>query len=212
MDIVILSNALDDSFKAMTQTAIDTALENRGGNDVKIIVMERQPKVSYKNVKTVNYTIPFNYNAVANLGVRMGRGEYILIASNDVVFYPNFLDELLKVKAPVMSPKCPMDGRQKDIMQNTEGYTVGKYFCGWCFCIRRDVFDSIGGMDEDFGFWYADNATVEQLKAVGVTPLLVVNSFVEHLGSRTLRTMPREEQDEITVAQADRFFAKYPLL
>lgn len=209
LDLVILSNAKDDSFKTLTEQTIKTALENSKGYKINIIVMEQNKDVSYENVNTHHYDYEFNYNKVANDGVRKGNAIYVMIANNDLIFKENWLLELFKTNELVVSPKCPKDPRQVEFKENTRGYDVAKHFSGWCFMLRRSIWEQIGGFDEDFGFWFADNATVKQLKEKGYTPTLAVNSLVEHLGSKTLNTLSLSERKEKTIGQKDKYNLKY---
>lgn len=209
VDLIILSNAKDEEFRQMTQNTIDTALENSKEYKLNIIVMEQNIEVSYIDTKTIHYDIDFNYNKLANLGAQSGTAPYIMIANNDLLFKQNWLLELFKTEYGVVSPKCPKDIRQKDFTENTTGYETAKHFSGWCFMIKRSIWEQIGGFDEDFSFWFADNAVVKQLEAINYPPMVVPSSLVEHLGSKTLNTLGRNEKHEKTYAQAEKFNAKY---
>jgi GT2 family glycosyltransferase len=145
------------------------------------------------------------------MGARIGSSPYIMIANNDLIFRKGWLFELLKTNEPVTSPKCPIDPRQKDVTENSKGHEIIKNFSGWCFMVKRYVWEQINGFDEDFGFWYADNAVIEQFKKEGYSPMLVVNSLVEHLGSQTLKTIPEVERRKITYDQREIFTNKYNL-
>lgn len=209
LDIVILSNAKDNYFKGLTEQAIKTALETTPEYKLNIIVMEQNKDITYPNVQTVHYDYEFNYNKVANHGARLGNSPYIMIANNDLIFKKDWLFHLLKANHPVVSPKCPIDHRQTQFTENTLGNEIGQHFSGWCFMVTRTVFEQINGFDEDFGFWYADNATVKQLNEQGYTPMLVPQSLVEHLGSQTLKTLPENEKHEKTHGQTNKFLNKY---
>jgi len=207
MDLIIISNAIEDRFRSLTQNAIDSALETTKGHNVRIIVVEQQP-INY-NVETIHYDFEFNYNKVANLGANKGTNKYITISNNDVIFKQGWIEALLKANLPVMSPVCPLNPRQRDLKHDVEGNDIALHFSGWCFTIQRDIFNKINGFDEDFGFWYADNATVKQLNKIGITPTLIVDSKVEHVGSQTLKTLSKDEQYDKTQGQSRKFKMKY---
>lgn len=209
LDLVFLSNAKNKSFELMTQKAIDTALHNSKGYKINIIVMEQNNNVNYSDATTLHYDGEFNYNAIANLGISEGDSPYVMVANNDLIFKDNWLFNLLRVNHPVVSPKCPKDLRQKEFTVNTTGYKVAKHFSGWCFMMKRNVWEDIGGLDEDFSFWCADNATVKQLEAKGYTPMLVVDALVEHLGSQTLKTFDDKTKKEMTHDQVKKYNSKY---
>lgn len=209
LDLVILSSAREPKFKKMTEDAIRTALETSKEYKINIIVMEQNDSVNYEGVTTTHYDGEFNYNAVANLGISDGTSPYIMVANNDVIFKENWLFNLLRANHPVVSPKCPRDGRQRGFTLNTTGYEVGRHFSGWCFMMKRHVWEEIGGLDEDFGFWFADNATVKQLEAIGYIPMIVPGALVEHLGSQTLKTLPRDVKLDYTLNQTKKYNTKY---
>lgn len=209
LDLIILSNAKTEQFGQMTQNCIDSALEHSQGYQINIIVMEQNPLAVYSNASTKHYTGEFNYNKLANDGAKSGDAPYIMIANNDLLFKQNWLLELFKAEHGVVSPKCPNDSRQSDFTENTTGYEVAKHFSGWCFMIKRSIWEQIEGFDEDFSFWFADNAVVKQLEGIGMPPMIVPSSLVEHLGSKTLNTLPRNEKHEKTYGQAEKFNAKY---
>ena len=209
MDIIIISNAKEERFRSMTQNAIDSAIETTKNHNVRIIVVEQQ-NIDY-NVETIHYDFEFNYNKVANLGANKGTNKYITISNNDVIFKKGWIEALLKANLPLMSPVCPLNPRQKDLKHDVEGNDIALHFSGWCFTISREIFNKINGLDEDFGFWYADDATVKQLNKIGIIPTLIVDSKVEHLGSQTLKTLSNDEQYEKTQGQSRKFKRKYLL-
>ena len=75
--------------------------------------------------------------------------------------------------------------------------------------IKKSTWEKIHGFDEDFSFWCADNAVIEQLKKINVKPVLSYDSVVVHLGSQTLNTLSKKEYDELTKVQVRKFNAKY---
>lgn len=207
-DVIILSNAKTPALKEMTQRTIHTLLYSEKAGTFNIIVVE-QAGVTYARTQTIHMPGEFNYNRFANLGVVQGKAPFVCIANNDLIFMRGWFSEMLRHKLLVMSPKNPGDRRQANIRVTECGYDVGRHFSGWCFVMQRRIWEQIGGLDEDFPFWCADNATVEQLKAINITPALVPNSHVQHLASETLKTLSQSEQDEKTIVQARKFNHKY---
>lgn len=207
IDIVILSNAINTRYKLMTQQAIDTAFATCGNNPINVIVVEQQPGVVYGKVKTIHLDCEFNYNKFANIGASHGNSKYIMISNNDVIFKQGWLDALLTNGGELMGTRCPNDIRQRDLRSDEIGDKIGRNISGWCFVISRELWLKIGGLDEDFGFYCADNATVEQCREYGVLPIVVYNSIVQHLGSQTLKTV--RNQDDLTWKYVDLFNKKY---
>lgn len=209
VDIVILSNASTSRGKHLTQQAIDTAFKTCGNNPINVIVIEQSPNITYLRTKTIHLSGEFNYNKFANIGASHGNAQYIMISNNDVIFQNGWLDYLLEAGHALVSPHEPRDIRQQDIKENTIGYITGKHFSGWCFMITRKLWLDIGGFDEDFGFWYADDSVIQQCIAKNVYPMIVKKSIVNHLGSQTFKSLTREVKDNYTWGLTERFNTKY---
>lgn len=208
VDVVFLSKADNVDAQLMTQRAIDSCIRGANGLPVNCIVIEGGIG-EYHNAEVVYTREPFNYNAFGNMGARMGKAEWIMLANNDLVFHDGWLHKLIAADAEVVSPHEPNDIRQEDIIENTQGYVCGKHFSGWCFMISRSLWDEIGGFDEDFTFWCADDAVIEQVKAKGIKPMVVKDSIVEHLGSITLKQQPDEVQNDLKWRNIYVFNTKY---
>jgi len=204
IDIVILSNANSKELKSITDKCIYTV--KHFTPNCNIIVIEQCLTAKY-NETTIYKSEPFNYNKFANIGAKHGVNDYICIANNDLIFTANWFDELLKIDKPVLSPRCPDDKRQQNIIGFEKGTQVGRHLSGWCFVIKRTLWEEIGGFDEDFSFWCADNSFVEQLIKIGIEPVVVEKSIVYHLGSKTLKTV--NNRDELTRQQVIKFNKKY---
>jgi GT2 family glycosyltransferase len=138
----------------------------------------------------------------------MGSADWIVVANIDLIFYDGWLHQLLAADHPVVSPKCPNDQRQAAVVENTVGDRTAVHFSGWCFMLRRELWEKIGGFDECVAFWFSDDVVVEQVKAVGVQPMLVPAAEVEHLQSVTLKQSPLVEGD-LTWGQLAAYEAKY---
>lgn len=194
-DVVILSKADSVDQQLMTQRAIDTCIQGANGLPVNIIVVEGGMG-EYRNAEVMYSREAFNYNGFGNMGARVGKAEWIMLANNDLVFHDGWLHKLIAADNDVVSPYEPNDPRQSDIIENTQGYQCGKHFSGWCFMIRRSTWDAIGGFDTDVDFWCSDDAVIEQVKAIGIKPMIVKDAVVEHLGSETMKAQSDEWQDD----------------
>lgn len=209
LDVVILSNAKTLELARITANCIDSLLASN--IELNIFVLEQNQGIDWSeghdNIRNIYLDIPFNYNQFANIGAKHGKSKWICIANNDLIFHPNWFDEILKDDYPICSPRCPDDKRQQDITKNEIGEQVGRHLSGWCFVIKRSLWEEIGGFDEDFSFWCADNSLMEQLLAINVLPKVYKDSIVNHLGSKTLVTM--DNREELTRDQVKKFNKKY---
>ncbi len=179
----------------MTQKAIDSCIQGANGLPVNIIVIEGGVG-DYHDAEVVYTREQFNYNGFGNMGAKMGKAEWIMLANNDLVFRDGWLHNLIAGGCEVVSPHEPNDTRQRDIIENTQGYVCGKHFSGWCFMIKRSLWQKIGGFDTDVDFWCSDDVVIEQVKAAGVKPMVVKDSIVEHLGSVTFKQQTEDVQTD----------------
>lgn len=209
VDVVMLSNATTNTLARMTQKAIDSCIAGANSLPINVIVLEQQ-ECEYRNATTIHAPGEFHYNQFANRGIRYGSAPWVMVANNDLTFQDGWLHHLLAAGHPVVSPKCPNDVRQRHIFKNTTGRNNAEHFSGWCFMMTRELWEKIGGLDPDFGFWCADDATIEQVVAQGIEPMLVPQALVQHRGSVTLKTLHKpQEMNDLTWAMVDKFNRKY---
>lgn len=199
VDLVMMSKAATPELAAMTQHAIVSAKYGALPHIVDVVVVE-QTEHRYTNAQTIYAPGPFNYNASANRGAKEGHAPWICFANNDLVFADGWLQPLLAANNPVVSPISPTYHRQQYVLANESGWEVGRHLSGWCYMMARWLWHRIGGLDETYPFWCADNAVMHQLRAAGVKPVLVPTAVVRHDVSSTLRTESVETQDDLTWA------------
>ncbi|MES2240446.1 MAG: glycosyltransferase family 2 protein [Bacteroidota bacterium] len=209
VDVVIISDGKTRQMQLITQNAINTCISGAKGIKVNVIVVESSKVATYRNASVLYPDFEFNYNAYGNFGIKHGTAHYAMLANNDLLFKPNWLNELIKANHPLVSPKEPRDSRQRDIRVNTIGDKTGRHLSGWCFMIERSLWEKIGGFDEDVNFYCSDDVVIEQCKAFDVLPMLVVNSIVQHLVSTTLKTVSTTDRTELTDNQVRIFNKKY---
>lgn len=209
VDVVMLSKAVDKQTIQMTQKAIDSCYYGSNGLPINIIVIENGSPIRYARATTLYKPEAFNYNAFANTAAGLGKAEWIMVANNDLEFTDGWLHNLLQAKNDVVSPHEPSDPRQKGIIANVSGFQCGKHLSGWCFMIKRQLWEDIGKFDTDVSFWCSDDVVIEQVKAKGVTPMLVKDAIVKHLPSTTLNREPRGKQADMKWRNVYIFNKKY---
>lgn len=209
VDVVMLSKARDRQGMVMTQQAVDSCFYGSNGLPVNITVVEGGLSYRYQHANTIFKRDRFNYNQFANIGASLGKAEWIMIANNDLTFHDGWLHNLIAAGNDVVSPHEPNDPRQRHILKNELGDVCGTHFSGWCFMIKRELWEKIGKFDEDVTFWCSDDVVIEQVKAAGVMPMIVKDSIVDHNVSQTLRTASSAEQDQLKWANVYIFNKKY---
>lgn len=188
VDVIVLSNAKTHGLRRMTQQTINTCRSGANGLPVRVFVLEGRRGIKYQGAKVLPSVEPFHYNKAANLGARAGDAPWIMIANNDLQFENGWLHELLAAGWPIVSPHNPGDPRQANLEANETGDVTGRHLSGWCFMIKRDMWEDIGGFDEQVRFWCSDDVVVQQCLKLGTHPMVVPTARVRHLGSATLKS------------------------
>lgn len=211
VDVIVLSKAATEDLRVMTQQTVDTCIAGANSLPVNVTVLEQATDrhgvvMKYQHATTVHMPGGFHYNAFANHGARLGSADWIMIANNDLIFHDGWLHALLAANHLAVSPRCPK--AHPEVIENRVGDRTGQDFAGWCFMIRRSLWELIGGFDECVDFWCSDDVVIQQLKAVNVLPMLVADAAVEHLRSVTLQQTD-DPAGDLTWKQIDIFNRHY---
>jgi len=202
IDVIIISEAITPALHRMTQQAIDSAHQCTQA-PVSVIVVERTQHL-YRNAVILHDEQPFNYNRLVNLAIRNASTSHdIVVANNDVEFLKGSIPIMAQSRPLVVSPVDPSGPVSVDGIEF--GTQVARHFMGWCFLIRRKIWDYLGGFNEIYPFWCADNVVVDQLKSIGVTPAICGDAKVYHHVSATLNLRSFEEQNELTQVALKRY-------
>lgn len=173
-----------------------------------------------EQIRVLRYPHEFNFSAINNFAASAARGEFLVLLNNDTAIVDgNWLDELLnhgrrpevgivgaKLHYPdgkiqhagvVLGMNGPADHPFIGAAQSSAGYmqrlVVDQNYSAVtaaCLLIRRDVYEAVGGMDEqDFKVSYND---VDLCLKVGATGYLIVwaaNAILLHEGSVSQKTV-----------------------
>lgn len=158
-----------------------------------------------------------------NQGVKASIGEWVVIANNDVIFSPNWLDGLLdfadEKNVDIASPAFREGEYNYDIieyskehagcMRNVARMGIAQ---GICFMVRRDVFDKIGFFDENFRIGqYEDADFFRRARSAGFVLGTTGRSFVHHFGSVTQDSIRRTADSSYSLENRIYFRKKYGL-
>lgn len=216
VDIIILSFARTMRLAEITQQTINTCHSSERDIKFNILVLEQNTNALYSNCTTRHTTAEFNYNRFMNTGINSTASEYVCLCNNDLIFHKgwcrNIIDAMEKEHLLSASPLCPnAQGVNYPHGPAIEyGYSNARHLSGWCIMCNRFLFEIIGKLDEEFPFWFADNAYSEQLKKFKVKHALVRSSIVTHIASSTLKGLGKEKYNALTIDHARKFIEKYP--
>jgi GT2 family glycosyltransferase len=170
-------------------------------------------KENFPFVRIIALSKNYGFTGGCNKGVKGARGEFVAFLNNDTVVDKNWLRELVKVMQ--INKKIGMCGskiifiEKPEIVQYAGGYLhlLGAIFdpfheskpdrdfyyvgsiCGASFLIRKDLFEKVGGFDEDF-FLYADEVDLcLRVWLVGYRVAYSPYSIVHHYGEGTVNKL-----------------------
>lgn len=220
IDVIMLTLTNSDELFEMTQSAINSLHNSEKTFKFNVILLEsnHQSTYNYQNCTTLflGDTGKFNYNRSMNYGIDYtsnSGNEFVVLCNNDLIFHKGWFSEIYKYKnyADSFSSWNNYDDWHNKYIPNVtkltpfiEGYRIAHEMTGWCFVVKRKVFESFR-LNEGVDFWYSDNVYVDDLQKNGFKHILVRNSYVDHICSKTYKTLSKEEQENVTKEQLDKY-------
>lgn len=201
VDVIMLALTLDREVWEMNTEAIRSLRASEPNIRFNVLVLESNrdwPAMGLSYDAETQVHIPdadFNFNRYNNIGREMTKADWVVFANNDVVFHPGWCSAMFSAveKDPNLVCLCPMDPKSPHTPPGTfpegidyqVGYMVRSSFTGWCFMVRRDVFDKTGPFDERFEYYYADDDFVMTLRKHALLNAVVPSAHVNHLAHIT---------------------------
>ncbi|RZL62467.1 MAG: glycosyltransferase [Pedobacter sp.] len=218
IDIIFLSYAKTEHLKNLTIQSIDTLLNSEDPEKIlfNIVVVESNKSMApyqFENTNTIYPEEEFGFHKFLNIGIRATSNQYVCLCNNDLIFHKSWASEILKAidndpTASSITPYCPIFHKKNGF--SADGAPIEGYFgllTGWCIFVKRDIFNTIGYLDENFKFWYCDYDYTKTLEKFKVKNILVPASKVTHIGSESLNTLNKREYNKLT--QLPRFYFNY---
>ena len=223
VDVVIISFAKNSDFKNTTLECVNSLLSSEESIHFNVFIIESSSEeypeyADHPNIKVIHPNVSFGYHRYLNIGINLGKSEYVCLCNNDLSFKRNWATHLIKAMEKdsallSVSPYSTIPHKTKfnlEISDRVEyGYQIRRYLAGWCIFQKRRIYEIIGPLDEDFIFWYADDDYSATLKHHNLSHALVLNSIVEHVESKTLKSEDSETRQKLTHSQLEVFEKKW---
>lgn len=145
-----------------------------------------------------------------NVGAKFCKGDIIVFLNNDTIVNPHWLDEPAKL---FENPKIGIIQSNLRLLDNPEipdsighcisaiGLPIENYFFmdeprrpipifsgkGAALFVRRDLFERLGGFDEDYFFYFEETDLCWRARLLGYEVYFSPNSVVLHKGSGTFK-------------------------
>lgn len=199
LDVIILTNTIDDAIFNMTQNAIRSLRDSSEHDSFNIILVESNKTNNYKYDVDI-FLKPeedFNYNVYLNKAIVHCSCDYSSVSNNDVLFHKGWWSKMkqamsthnLDTASPRSQrqqvgivPRAEMKHRYTPLNKVVEGYELVVTFCGWFWAMKREVREWLFPLDEDFSFFYQDNDIIMRLQEKNCKHALVAGSLVDHFG------------------------------
>ena len=222
VDVVILSWAKTAQLKQITDKGIETLLKSEKEENVKFNVFLLEGNIQSKyvlpeNVRVVYMADKFGYHKFMNVGRKMGNAKYVVLCNNDLRFQRNWASNIIREMEAdeELLSACPVEPvvnmLTKHFTNEKYGYETRKFINGWCIFQRRDIYDIIGDLDENFIFWCCDDEYGMTLEKHNVKHALIKTSIVNHdeNGGKSLQTVDPALRGIYTGGGIDIFKRKY---
>lgn len=196
LSVIILAYTIDENSLVLTKNCITSLRDSVQANTFLEIVIVESGKLDIASytLSETDVLIPygneeFNFHNALNIGLQKATGNYVAFCNNDLLFYKNWSENLVKQmmqqNAQVGSPVDPRNNKlwMYDLkgLEYKEGYEIQKFFKGWCFIVQREAFTILNNFDERFKFYYADNDFIRTVYIKGLKHITVLDSLVHHL-------------------------------
>ena len=150
------------------------------------------PKL-FPSVKVITNEVNSGFAKTCNNGIRAAKYNLICLLNNDVrIPNPQWLKLMVDEMASV-DLTAPAGGRHDANWNYISGEAKSKkdkftYLAGWALLIKKEVFEKIGLVPENFGFGYWEDVLFcHRAKKAGFKMGLTENTGVQHLYHTTFK-------------------------
>lgn len=226
-----------------TKQFVDSVFENTSNEFELIIVDNASDKETNKYLKELsrkqNVKVIFNkenlgFPKAVNQGILKTKGQYILIANNDIIVTKDWLTKMLEVAAKnnqigLVGPiSNAVSGIQIDREANytsvkeMHNYAKGISFKNknqilefprlafLCTLVKKEVIDKIGGLDERFSPGnFEDDDFCLRAQLTGYKTVIVKDVFIHHYGSVSFKQNGEKEYGERLKINEQKFINKW---
>jgi GT2 family glycosyltransferase len=160
----------------------------------------------YPSVKVIRNALNLGFSRASNMGAAHAPGEYLAFLNQDAVVRPGWLASLVVAleghpKAALATPQILVLAQPHSINAcGNQSHYTGLSFCrgagqpagsftqleqvnavsGAAFVMRKDVFEQLGGFDEDFFMYMEDIDLSWRARLAGYSSLYVPDATVYH--------------------------------
>jgi len=236
----LLKGCIESLMNVNTYSNMEVVIVENNSTEQEIFDYYKELEETYSNVKVIYYEGDFNYSKINNYGVKYTHGEYILFLNNDTkVIEPDSIEDMLGVcqreDVGAVGAKLLYEDDTVQhcgvvvgyhgyataafslIDRNDFGY-MGRPRVSWdvsavtaaCLMTKREIFDEVGGFDEDFKVACNDVDLCLKIRSLNKWIVEDVFSVWYHYESKSRGLEDTPEKQARFQSEIARFQKKWP--
>ncbi len=223
-EIIIVNNDKNPSSRLLTSDAVGY------GGQVTL------PLEKEENIKTINSEENIGFGRANNLGAKEARGEYLLFLNPDTILLTENIKKVIgefegNEKIGIIGLRLVDESGNAEkwsagdeanainLIRNNLGLAKSRKIweskektetdrvSGSAMFIKKELFDNIGGFDENFFMYFEDEDLCKRVKQAGYKILYFPEAEVRHLGGESFEN--KKEQKKLFYASQDYYFQKH---
>lgn len=191
--IIIPAYYASDELVAITERCL-RSLHLTGKPEEVILIDDGSPIEASQPFSDAEIRIPENlgYASAVNVGLEYAQGDILIVGNNDLTFHEGWLTELLRPLDEGFDVVTCWTSDQKYKLKN-QIEDEAKF--GSLFAMRREVYETVGGFDEQFRGYFSDDDYRKRILAAGFKIGKNLNLVVEHLAKATYSQTDPEDKE-----------------
>jgi GT2 family glycosyltransferase len=193
----------------------------------------RRLAAEHANIRIILNPANHGFAGANNQGIAVSTGQALVLLNNDTVVPPGWLSRLLKhlndPQVGMVGPVTNFVGNEAKVEVDYETWAEMESFAEerarehegeaasirmlamFCVALRRETYDSIGPLDEQFGIgMFEDDDYTQRLKVAGFRIVCASDAFVHHVGQATFKELIKTgEYEKLFEENRRRFEAKW---